>query len=503
MLLSEQGSEGHPRIERFGAVLFKSEFKPIGTVEAEFSRSGRDDRLNRVRLQERVLEPTFLRFHGDLNEIAVLLMVCCVRHDASEFRLQRPAASHTDEDVHSHPVALCYWVFDSPAECRAVPVSGLESRLTTGLVKTYFVNMTPAFHSSPFPMRLKQARVMRQFSLRELSEKLHGAVSHVALAKYEQGLMRPSSDVLSRLCSVLGQSPDFFFRPERVSIEKVSFRKRKTFGAKETEALLENVRSRLESYQEAEELVGDSAKLAFKLEGPPSACERADIRGIAKSVRKTWGLGDEPIPNLVQLLEDHGIRVIEVDEPSRKFDGCQIEGLNAIAIGLRPDLPVARKRFTIAHELGHVLLNRWIRRFRLPEEDEDKKMNPFASEFLLPAAALRRYFNRSRTTIMIQELVALKLRYGISIEAIVYALKELGMIGQNVYERFYRQVVPKWKAAGYEPGDDKLKDDEIPQRFRRLVLRGVAEGNVSLSRGAGLLGVPVSKLRKEAVPIVE
>jgi Zn-dependent peptidase ImmA (M78 family)/transcriptional regulator with XRE-family HTH domain len=352
-------------------------------------------------------------------------------------------------------------------------------------------------------MRLKQARVMRQLSLRDLSDELHGAVSHVALAKYEQGLMRPSSDVLTRLCSALGQPPDFFFRPERVSVEKVSFRKRKSFGAKETEALLESVRSRLENYLEAEELIGDTAKLAPKLRDLPTTCERADIRGVARSVREAWGLGDEPIPNLVQLLEDHGVRVVEVDEPSRKFDGCQIEGHDAIATGLRPKLSVARKRFTIAHELGHVLLNKWIRKFRLPDDEADKKMNLFASEFLLPEAVLRRYFSQSRTSITIQELVTLKLRYGISIEAIVYALRALGIIGQNVYERFYRQIVPKWKAANCEPGDEQLKDDEIPQRFRRLVLRGIAEGNISLSRGAGLLGVPLSELRKEAIPIVE
>jgi Zn-dependent peptidase ImmA (M78 family) len=351
-------------------------------------------------------------------------------------------------------------------------------------------------------MRLKQARVMRQLSLRDLSEQLHGAVSHAALAKYEQGVMRPSSDVLSGLCSALGQSPDFFFRPERVSVEKVSFRKRKSFGAKETDALLESVRSRLESYLEAEELVGEPAKFTLKIKGP-SGCEPQDIRGIAQFVRRAWGLGDEPISGLVQLLEDHGIRVVEIDEPSRKFDGCQIEGHDAMAIGLRPDLSVARKRFTIAHELGHILLNGWIRKFQLSENDEDKRMNVFASEFLLPAAALRRNFSPPRTAITIEELVAVKIRYGISIEAIVYALKALGIVGENAYERFYRQVVRSWRVARHEPGDEKLKDAEIPQRFRRLVLRGVAEGNISLSRGAGLLSVPLSELRKEAVPIVE
>src|SRR5882672_9512525 len=86
---------------------------------------------------------------------------------------------------------------------------------------------------SPFPLRLKQARLLLGLSLRELSERI-GTVSHVALTKYERGDMKPSAEVLVALCSVLGRTPDQMFRPVRASLSNVSFRKRKSVSEKQT-----------------------------------------------------------------------------------------------------------------------------------------------------------------------------------------------------------------------------------------------------------------------------
>src|SRR5271163_842002 len=100
---------------------------------------------------------------------------------------------------------------------------------------------------SPFPIRLKQARLMRGYSLRELSHKMGDAVSHVALTKYEDGAMKPSGQVLAALCSALGVSPDALFRPTSIIVSKVSFRKQKAFGEKDTTALVERIRAYLEN----------------------------------------------------------------------------------------------------------------------------------------------------------------------------------------------------------------------------------------------------------------
>lgn len=362
------------------------------------------------------------------------------------------------------------------------------------------VNMSPV-NTSPFPLRLKQARVMRGLSYRELSEKMGNAVSHVALAKYEDGSIRPLADVLVRICAALDVSPDMLYRPTSVSVASVNFRKRKAFGEKQAGMLLENIRARLENYLEAEELLGD--RIQFRK--PRLTCE--DARGVAREVRAAWDLGDQPLADVTELLEKHGIRVIEIDEPSEHFDGCQLQGLDVIIINNRGTLPVARKRFTLAHELGHLLLGEWASKRGMSEKDLEKAMNTFASEFLFPASALTAFFGGPRTTVTMEELHSAKLRYGVSICAIVYAMHELDLISDKAYRRFLTGPRNDWRQNGVivEPDDRDVEPlyCEHPERFDRLVMRGVAEGNLSLSRAAGLLGKTVGQLRQGAIPIVE
>jgi hypothetical protein len=81
------------------------------------------------------------------------------------------------------------------------------------------------------------------------------------------------------------------------------------------------------------------------------------------------------------------------------------------------------------------------------------------------------------------------------------------MIGENAYKRFYAEILSRWRQDGQinEPKDLEVNQifSEQPRRLQRIVLRGIAEGNLSLSRAAGLLGKPIAELRKEAEPIVE
>lgn len=361
---------------------------------------------------------------------------------------------------------------------------------------------------SPFPLRLKQARLLLGLSLRELSARV-GTVSHVALTKYERGEMKPSSEMLVALCKALGRTPDQMFRPVRASLSNVSFRKRKSYSAKQTDMVMEQVRSRLEDYLEAEEFVPEQVKPAPKQLSLPANFKPDNlepVRKLAAHLRNEWGLNEEPIPNLVELLEDRGYRVIQIGLDEKGFDGCEVAEFRALIIGTWPENSVARMRLTLAHELAHSLLNDSVTKLGLIEKETESVMNTFASEFLLPTAALKRYLGDHRTSITMAELEEVKLRFGISIRAIVYALKSLGIINESAQRRFYAQIVPMWKNAGEgEPGDDALSKAyrEQPARFQRLVRRGISEGLISLSRGAGLLGKPLSELRLETGPIVE
>jgi Zn-dependent peptidase ImmA (M78 family) len=106
-----------------------------------------------------------------------------------------------------------------------------------------------------------------------------------------------------------------------------------------------------------------------------------DIEEIVSDLRIEWEIGFDPIHNIIQLLEDKEIKIIEINEPENNFDGLAtiINGKYPVVV-LNKTFSVERKRFTLLHELGHLLLE-------LPECDvkfEENICNRFAAEFLFP-----------------------------------------------------------------------------------------------------------------------
>lgn len=99
----------------------------------------------------------------------------------------------------------------------------------------------------------------------------------------------------------------------------------------------------------------------------------------AQKVRASWQLGDAPIPNLIRFVEATGILVVEGD-----FEGADIDGVTLRPPGMRPvvvpnrNRPADRKRFSLAHEYGHVVLHAF------PYDAMEKEANEFAAELLMP-----------------------------------------------------------------------------------------------------------------------
>ena len=83
-----------------------------------------------------------------------------------------------------------------------------------------------------FGVRLKFARKMAGMSLQELSDKLNNIVSKQALNKYEQGLMKPSNDVLLSLSKILEVKPDYFLKKNILKLKDISFRKKTSLSKK-------------------------------------------------------------------------------------------------------------------------------------------------------------------------------------------------------------------------------------------------------------------------------
>ena len=347
-----------------------------------------------------------------------------------------------------------------------------------------------------FGQRLQQARTMKGMSLRALAAATESKVSHNALARYERGEMAPGSSILLAVAEALDQPADFFFRPYKARLAEVRFRKKSVLAGGKAKAAIEQASDFYERYREAEELAGDvlTYKPPLDLKTPLQNPEEAE--GAAAALRKAWKLGLDPIPSVVGLLERVGIKVCEADLPAG-LDGFCAHADDDPLIVIARTINVPRKRMTCTHEMAHVVLP-------LPEDEklEEEIAKRFAGAFLLPAQTFKAAFGKFRNRIGLSELVDLKAEFGASIMAIMKRAEQLGMVSPQTFVNFCKFANQNgWRKDG-EPDDTKCACEETPTRFKQLVWRSVAEGQISLSKGASLLKLDLDAFRHELKDVI-
>lgn len=351
-----------------------------------------------------------------------------------------------------------------------------------------------------FGQRLRQARTMRGWSLRELAQETGSKVSHNALARYERGEMSPGSAVLIAVAAALEQPVDFFVRPFTIKLAGIRFRKKAGLSEMEKKAVREQAVDFLERYREAEEIVGDVRTFVPPLDGNPvRSLEEAEQ--LATALREKWNLGNDAIPSVIELLENKGIKVCEltaaVNDGFDGFSAATDAGPVVVLAGwLDKNLP--RKRMTAVHELAHVVLP-------LPEDEEleEKIATYFAGAFLLPKETFSEAFGKVRNRFSLRELIEMKLQFGVSIMAMMTRANQLGLIQAATYRKFWEYVKQEqWREKGGEPGDEEYRGQEAPMRFPQLVRRAVAEEEISLSKGAALLNQDLGAFRKELREVI-
>ena len=347
---------------------------------------------------------------------------------------------------------------------------------------------------SIFAQRIKNARIMSGLTLDELCLKMQKMVSKQALSKYEKGVMMPENKVILALSKALDVDLDYFFRPLS-TISKVEFRKESTLGVRKQEQVQECVRDSAERYIAIEQLL--NINIVFQnpirdiVVGDSNAVENA-----VRELRKSWWTGMRNLSNVVELLEDKGIKVLMID-----FDES-FEGLSAWVndnefpvVVINKKMTVERIRFTAMHELGHLLLNI---PEDMPDKEKEKICHRFANAMLLPKEALLEEIGARRKSIALPELIAIKEQYGISVSAILMRMKDLGIINASYYKCLYIAVISRNRK---EENLGDYRGIEESKRFAMLLNRAVAEDVVSMSRAAELSRMKLSDFRSEYLSI--
>lgn len=314
-------------------------------------------------------------------------------------------------------------------------------------------------------------------------------ISKQMVNKYELGKAMPTSDKLIALSRLLDQKVDYFFKKPEVVISDISFRKKSRFPAKKINAIKEEIRIKIENYLYIESICNQRESFINPLQN--QVClTKEDSKNAANALKEAWDIGGDAIHNIVDLFEDHQIKVIEIDEDSKEFDGLAtvIDNKYHIIVVAR-SMPVERKRFTLLHELGHLLL-------QIDETDlkqKEKLCDVFASEMLLSEQNAKNEFGTSRSSITLEELKNIQEKYGISIPAIVYKLGNSKIISNERVKSFFMKLNSNQEFKSSMLAS-RFEGNEHSIRYENLVFRAVSEELISMSKASSLLQIGMNEL---------
>lgn len=328
--------------------------------------------------------------------------------------------------------------------------------------------------------RIKQARTLREMSQRDLAARL--SVSDTMVSKYEREDSLPDSVMLMDIADALDIDLAYFLRTPRVGAIEPVYRKSASLGKKKQAAIVERIRDWLERYLEVESILNvDDLSFEWPGEVPYSVSSMDDVEDAARSLREAWKIGLDPIENLTERLEDKALRVGSIEAPEA-FDACAFDAAvngGIPVIVFNKDRPGDRQRFSIAHELGHLVLD------VDSSMDEEKACHRFSGAFLVPKELLIHDVGPNRKQMSLRELELLKEKYGFSMQALVYRMNDLGILSRHhagrIFDRFEDNGFKK-----VEPGAPVPQ--EHPRRFERMVEHAAAEQLISRRRAAELLG---------------
>ena len=349
-----------------------------------------------------------------------------------------------------------------------------------------------------FGDRLKLGRKKAGYSLRSLSDALGGEVTAQAIGKYERGEMMPSSGVLIHMARVLGVSLEYLLSEQVEELEAVEFRKLSGTSASDRARVEAEVIDRLQRYIAIEEILElDSGAWKAPRFGNRFLGQEDDGEILAQELRREWKLGIDPIPNMTSLLEDRGIKVLVIPLPGR------VSGLTCLVrrprhrnkvavIVVNEQVTLERRRFTLAHELGHRLID------ESSPVNHEKASNIFAGAFLVPRDHLVREIGKQRKALGYRELVQLKRMYRVSAAALLVRLKQVGVIDQSTLAYAFQTFARGWRSSEPEPLERPGEEGkhEIPRRFERLCYWALAEGLVSPGKAGELLQQPLADIVK-------
>jgi Zn-dependent peptidase ImmA (M78 family)/transcriptional regulator with XRE-family HTH domain len=330
----------------------------------------------------------------------------------------------------------------------------------------------------------RESRRMTQKALADASSTKQASVSRA-----EAGVHEPQSATLQSWARALRYPEEFFsHRSEAPPLPRLYWRKQVKLGKLDQRAIVSRIAITCMNIQALVRSVempdADAPGITLGV-GSRSASE------AARHLRTQWRVQPGPIEDLTQLVESNGILVVML--PSAEgFQGVSIRDARKDlppVIFLSADDPVDRQRWTMAHEVGHIVLHHHLPSVGNHTEDElEDEANEFAGEFLMPANEIRHQFTW-RTDLA--ELAQMKLHWRTSMMALIRRGRRLERITENQAKRLYVLM----SKSGYRTDEPNRLSPEPPATLSELLRVHIEELGFSESELATLLALDLEDVR--------
>jgi Zn-dependent peptidase ImmA (M78 family)/transcriptional regulator with XRE-family HTH domain len=289
------------------------------------------------------------------------------------------------------------------------------------------------------------ARESRGLSQTALADKI--GVTQSKISKFESGMLPIEDDDLARVADALGYPREIFFRTTpslALSTNGFHHRKRQSLGITDQRQIHASLTLRL---QEIETLLRD-IEFDDAIPGAftpidPDRCD-GDIDRIAAMVRSAWGIPHGPIDNLAVAIERCGAVVV-----SAAFGTDQLDAVSKICSPLPPvlfvnaDLSGDRMRWTLAHEIGHLIMH------TTPTPNVEGEADQFAAAFLMPKTDIHEDLC---PPLDFAKLRMLKMRWKVSIQSLIYRAHEIGTISDRTYRYMFQTLASRgWRKSEPDP----------------------------------------------------
>ncbi len=333
------------------------------------------------------------------------------------------------------------------------------------------------------PQMISLARESRFLTQKELSDLLE--IEQGSISKVESGLINLSEANLDKLSSILEYPKDFFYlnnSKQYIDLHN-HFRKKKNISKVEENGLKAKINilsNHIRTLIEPIEFTENRIKFLTTEEYTPEE--------VAIYTRKVLNIGDGVIINLTKLLEDAGIIIVPLGgfEVS-KFSGASVLLNKSIpVIFYNPEMPGDRMRFTIAHELGHIVMHKQ----SIPEPiiDIEKEANSFAAEFLMPSKEVKPFL----MNLDLQKMSSLKAYWKVSMGAILERARKDKVITDSQYKFLRTNFMKK----GYHINEPINIPKEIPTLNLEIIDIYIKELKYSKSDLSKILAIREKELNE-------